>query len=61
MMQNLYMEELQFITGKVTKDMEYLVYLLLKNKEEVKDEKEPEQLDVPYLDEKTIDDWFNNL
>ena len=46
--------ELQMITGVVTQDMEYLVYLLLRNKKSnsiTKEIKKVKQVD-------SLDDWF---
>lgn len=55
-------EEMQFITNIMTNDIDYLMYLLIKdsrNKTEVKDE--PNSEDEGYLDSSKLDDWFDNL
>lgn len=62
-------EEIQFITGVVTDDFDYLVYLLLKGgtkdsksiqRDEPLIQQQPEFYD-DIFNERYLDDWFNNL
>lgn len=56
----LYIQELSMMTGVVNNDIDYLLYLLLKDGELFKEKKEPEIIEsgssVP-----TFADWFDEL
>lgn len=55
-------EEMQFITGVVTNDIDYLFYLMLKKPliEKEKSVKLSKSSDE-YFDEKDFEDWFDSL
>lgn len=53
-------EEMQFMTNVVTNDIDYLLYLLLKNdvkKEEIKEVTEEKNI----LNEDSLEEWFDSL
>lgn len=55
-------EEMQFLVGIVTDDVDYLLYLLLKQEKKI--EKISKIIEVNkngYNDDNVLDDWFNNL
>lgn len=53
---------MQFITGMITSDVDYLLYLLLKQEKIKKVTQEKETLkDKGYLEENALEDWFNKL
>lgn len=55
-------DEMQFLTGVITNDMDYLLYLLLK-KDLVEDKVvlNKSSLEEGYMKEKYIEDWFNEI
>lgn len=55
-------EEMQFLTGIVTDDVDYLLYLLVRQEKKV--EPVSKVIDVSkdsYTNDDVLDDWFNNL
>lgn len=55
-------EEMQFITNVVTNDIDYLMYLLLKDSKKDQDvEEEPDTMDEGYFNDSGLDEWFNSL
>lgn len=56
-------EEMQFLTGVITNDIEYLLYLLLKDskKEEVEESTDTNVKDSDYFRESSLEDWFDKL
>jgi hypothetical protein len=55
-------EEMQFLSGVITSDVDYLLYLLLKREKEVETVSEVTAVDnKSYLSDEVLDDWFNNL
>lgn len=57
------MEEMQFITGVVSNDADYLLYLLLKSKNKEVEESSVVVVDDKdsYFDEESLEDWFNSI
>lgn len=56
---------MQFVTGVVTEDIEYLMYLMLKDNEKYSKEetetKSEEPKDEGYMKEGVLEDWFNSI
>lgn len=55
-------EEMQFLTGVVTNDVDYLLYLLIRQEKKVEPvSKEVNSDQKSYFDDDILDDWFNKL
>lgn len=55
-------EEMQFLTGVITSDVDYLLYLLLRQEKKVEPVSEVINVtEKSYTDDSVLDDWFNNL
>lgn len=55
-------QELSFITGVVTDDVDYLVYLLLKDGKKSKHiEEDVVKQEEGYFNEQSIEDWFSSF
>lgn len=56
-------EELQFITNTYTDDIDYLMYLLLKDANSTDDKVSitEDDRELGYFDENALDEWFDNL
>ena len=54
-------EEMQMITGVVTSDMSYLLYLMLKKQEEIQIGPEESDFEPEYYKEGKLEDWFDKL
>lgn len=53
-------EEMEFITGVISPDIDYLFYLLLKDNKNNVEEDKPVIEEDPYSD-KNLEDWFSSL
>ena len=58
---DLALKEMQMLTGVITNDYEYLLYLLIREGTNVKEEKKKIKVPKNVSSVESLDDWFNKL